>query len=104
MSSVPTMLITRLDCLLKHSQFSILQKNLWCVQPVEFCSDVFLLPLGSPPQDYLDSEDTDSEMPPNPPPLDPAIYHMLLKSMEKNNNDQSNNLSDKSFNTVEHFV
>jgi hypothetical protein len=29
---------------------------------------------------------------------------MLLKSMEKNNNDQSNNLSDKSFNTVEHFV
>jgi hypothetical protein len=75
------------------------------LQPVEFCSDVFLLPLGSPPQDLLDSEDTDSDTPPNPPPpLDPAIYDMLLKSMENNNNSQHNSFPDKSFNTVEHFV
>jgi hypothetical protein len=79
---------------------------MFVLQPVEFCSDVFLLPLGSPPQDYLDSEDTDSELPPAPPPLDPIIYDMLLKSMENNNTSASSqhNTPDKLFHTVEHFV
>ena len=62
-------------------------------QPVEFCSDVFLLPLGSPPQDTLDSLDSDDEggdgrsppLPPSPPPLDPALYELLLKSLDNNN-------------------
>ena len=60
------------------------------LQPVEFCSDVFLLPLGSPPQDTLDSPDSDEEdcgppLPPSPPPLDPALYEMLLQSLDNNN-------------------
>ena len=59
-------------------------------QPVEFCSDVFLLPLGSPPQDTLDSLDSEDEgdsppLPPSPPPLDPALYELLLKSLDNNN-------------------
>ena len=62
------------------------------LQPVEFCSDVFLLPLGSPPQDTLDSLDSEDEgegrsppLPPSPPPLDPALYELLLKSLDNNN-------------------
>jgi len=57
---------------------------------VEFCSDVFLLPLGSPPQDTLDSIDSEEEgdgppLPPAPPPLDPALYELLLQSLDNNN-------------------
>ena len=53
---------------------------------MEFCSDVFLLPLGSPPQDTLDSPDSEGEggppLPPSPPPLDPALYQLLLQSLD----------------------
>ena len=59
-------------------------------QPVEFCSDVFLLPLGSPPKDTLDLSDSEDEkagepLPPAPPPLDPAIYEILIQSLDNNN-------------------
>ena len=52
---------------------------------------MFLLPLGSPPKDTLDSPlDSEDEgkippLPPSPPPLDPALYEMLLKSLDNNN-------------------
>jgi len=51
---------------------------------------VFLLPLGSPPQDTLDSIDSEEEgdgppLPPAPPPLDPALYELLLQSLDNNN-------------------
>ena len=83
-------------------------------QPVEFCSDVFLLPLGSPPKDTLDltdSEDENSErLPPNPPPLDPAIYEILMQSLDNNNRPppvsakyQHRTLYEPSDN-VEHFI
>ena len=59
------------------------------LQPVEFCSDVFLLPLGSPPKDTLDltddEDDSSDRPPPNPPPLDPAIYEILMQSLDNNN-------------------
>ncbi|XP_023324267.1 tight junction protein ZO-2 [Eurytemora carolleeae] len=72
-------------------------------KPVEFCSDVFLLPLGSPPQDYLDSEDTDFESPPVPPPLDPEIYDMLLKSIDNKETPGTNRYS-RQEDKVEHFI
>ena len=59
-----------------------------CMQPVEFCSDVFLLPLGSPPLDTLDLIEGDYQplsSPNNPPPLDPAIYEYLIQSLDNNN-------------------
>ena len=64
--------------------------NLSVSQPLEFCSDVFLLPLGSPPKDTLDltdSEDESSEplAPPAPPPLDPALFEILMQSLDNNN-------------------
>ena len=51
---------------------------------------MFLLPLGSPPQDTLDSIDSEEEgggppLPPAPPPLDPALYELLLQSLDNNN-------------------
>ena len=60
------------------------------MQPVEFCSDVFLLPLGSPPLDTLDLIEGDYQpitapSPHNPPPLDPAIYEILIHSLDNNN-------------------
>ena len=89
------------------------------LQPVEFCSDVFLLPLGSPPQDTLDSLDSEDEgegrsppLPPSPPPLDPALYEMLLKSLDNNNvppPPRAKNYSSKTKakweeDTAEHFI
>ena len=51
---------------------------------MEFCSDVFLLPLGSPPRDTLesDSEEEEGGPPPAPPPLDPALYEILMRSLD----------------------
>ena len=93
------------------------------MQPVEFCSDVFLLPLGSPPKDTLDLSDSEdeelgSQLPPNPPPLDPAIYEILIQSLDNNNRpphvhtkhnhvDTRHNKLTNSFATtdnVEHFI
>ena len=93
------------------------------MQPVEFCSDVFLLPLGSPPKDTLDLSDSEDEefgtpLPPNPPPLDPAIYEILIQSLDNNNRPppvrtKHNNLDPRhnklsniyeTSNNVEHFI
>ena len=52
-------------------------------------------------QDYLDSEDTDGETgPPVPPPLDPDIYDMLLKSIDNNNSRPDI----KPLDLIEHFI
>ena len=93
------------------------------MQPVEFCSDVFLLPLGSPPKDTLDLSDSEDEefgtqLPPNPPPLDPAIYEILIQSLDNNNrpppvhakytnqDHRHNKLSNvyETSDTVEHYI
>ena len=85
------------------------------MQPFEFCSDVFLLPLGSPPKDTFDLTDSEDEsherLPPNPPPLDPAIYEILMQSLDNNNrpppvkstNNKLNTIYEAS-NNVEHFI
>ncbi len=69
------------------------------VQPVEFCSDLFLLPLGQPPVDMIDlmtnsyirnSDPVPPTPPPRPEPNDAKIdsnYHdILLNNLEFNNN------------------
>lgn len=73
------------------------------MQPLEFCSDVFLLPLGPPPKDILhlgDSEEDLSCPPPAPPPLDPATYQLLMSSLNSNSPRRNKAQSDD----VEHFV
>ena len=84
------------------------------VQPYEFCSDVFLLPLGSPPKDTLDLTDSEDEgaerLPPNPPPLDPAIYEILMQSLDNNNRPppirtkHKLNTIQEARDNVEHFI
>ena len=82
-------------------------------QPLEFCSDVFLLPLGSPPKDTLDltdSEDESSEplAPPAPPPLDPALFEILMQSLDNNNRPPPSKHKARTFieysDNVEHFI
>lgn len=82
-------------------------------QPVEFCSDIFLLPLGVPQIDSIDLE-TDQYLrnptrlsaanpPPVPPPRSPArlwnsgerddsYYEMLVNKLEFNNNSYVQNV------------
>ena len=93
--------------------FSI-STSLFTVQPYEFCSDVFLLPLGSPPKDTLDLTDSEDEgaerLPPNPPPLDPAIYEILMQSLDNNNRPppirtkHKLNTIQEARDNVEHFI
>ena len=80
------------------------------MQPVEFCSDMFLLPLGVPPIDTLDlNTNTYLRTPrPNPPPrtfisniipknpVDISYYELLLNKLEFNNNDFVQKLLSKS--------
>lgn len=71
------------------------------LKPVEFCSDMFLLPLGLPPIDTLDLHTNSylrnpGPLPPTPPPrpLPPPLlqkpeqtyYEILLNKLEFNNN------------------
>ena len=76
---------------------------------------MFLLPLGSPPKDTLDLTDSEDEsgerLPPNPPPLDPAIYEILMQSLDNNNHRPPPIKSKHNLNTiyessdnVEHFI
>jgi hypothetical protein len=65
---------------------------------VEFCSDMFLLPLGLPPVDSIDLHTNTylrnpGPVPPTPPPRpvpqsrpDQTYYEILLNKLEFNNN------------------
>ena len=79
------------------------------IKPVEFCSDMFLLPLGVPPIDTLDlNTNTYLRTPrPEPPPRtfisniipkspDISYYELLLNKLEFNNNDFVQKLLSKS--------
>lgn len=79
------------------------------VQPVEFCSDVFLLPLGSPSPDILDfGSDPEGGYPKTLPPLPPprAVPNMyesvaktyceiLQEKLEFNNNNYVSSILNK---------
>ena len=78
-------------------------------KPVEFCSDMFLLPLGIPPIDSIDlGSDSYIRNPrPDPPPREfiPNVvpkspdmlsyYEMLLSKLEFNNNEYVNSVLSK---------
>ena len=77
------------------------------LQPLEFCSDVFLLPLGPPPKDILhlsESEEDLTSPPPAPPPLDPALYQQLISSLQSNKGRPPTTTSLTLSDDVEHFV
>ena len=82
-------------------------------QPLEFCSDVFLLPLGSPPKDTLDLTDSEDESgsqvaPPAPPPLDPALFEILMQTLDNNHRPPPSKHKARTFieysDNVEHFI
>ena len=85
------------------------------LKPVEFCSDVFLLPLGSPPIDTIDINrniylrDQLAQVPArgnSPTPTSPSsltsplltnqsYYDLLLSKLEFNNNNYVSNILNK---------
>ena len=89
-------------------KFIIVQFFILFFKPVEFCSDMFLLPLGVPPIHSIDQgSDTYLRNPrPDPPPRefmsniipktsDLSYYELLLSKLEFNNNDYVQNVLSK---------
>lgn len=84
------------------SKYSNLHYFNGALQPVEFCSDLFLLPLGLPPVDMIDLMTNtyirnSDPVPPTPPPRplpnesnnpkgDSTYYDILVNNLEFNNN------------------